>query len=93
MDDLWALDGRIRLPGAPRECFVCGHRVEPNAATNDPHLVGSPRAGNIQLAAHGACLSGLAGWEIAARYQKAVWAACVGKKERWDAEDRRFLSR
>lgn len=79
---LGALDARIRLDGERRDCFVCGHPVEPNALLNDPHVVGSPKAGGIELAAHGSCLSGLPSWEIASRYQKAVWAALVGKKER-----------
>lgn len=74
-------DPRIRLDGGRHDCFICGRCVEYNAALNDPHWVGSPRTGNVQLAAHGKCLNGMAEWELAARYQKAVWAALLGKKE------------
>jgi hypothetical protein len=73
-------DPRVRADGSPHDCFVCGHRVPYNRATNDPHFVRGPL--DIFLAAHGACLNGRKEFDIATRFQQALWAALVGKKER-----------
>lgn len=81
-DELGFDDARIRLDGWLRDCFMCGKTCYPDPVRNDPHFVSSPKAGNIQLAAHGSCLNGREEWEIAARYQRAVFAAVTGGKER-----------
>lgn len=80
--DLAPLDARIGLPGETHDCFLCGRKVEPNAATNDPHFISSPVMGGIRLACHGACAAALSDIELSARYQQAAFAALTGGKER-----------
>jgi len=78
--DLHPLDPRLAAPGERHDCFVCARPVPYNRATNDPHFVTGPL--DIHLAAHGSCLSGRTPFDIATRYQSALWAALMGKKER-----------
>lgn len=80
-DPLGLDDARLYLePGAVRDCFVCAKKVYPNREKNDPHFVSGPT--EIKLAAHGSCLNGRTPFDISTRYQKALWAALMGKKER-----------
>lgn len=86
-------DPRLGTGESAPECCVCGRSVWPSAVLNDPHWLGSKMTGGIMVAAHGACLSGLSAEEMALRYQRAVFAASLGVKERWRGDDQGFLSR
>ena len=71
-------DSRLNDLRQSPDCFCCGKKITRPA---EGVYVSSPRAGNLKLAAHRECVAGKESLDIAARYQKALWAALGGSKE------------
>lgn len=62
-----------------RDCFWCGHKIASEASGC---WVQSQCAGDIKVAAHRACINGQSDLDVAARYQRALFAGLTGTSER-----------